>query len=391
MSTFLYTRLSGFYFFYFALLGAMMPYWSLYLKQLNFDAETIGFLMATLYCSRIFAPSLWGWLADRTGKRMSIIRWGAAITWLIFIGIFWQTEALGIGLVMLAYSFFWNAVIPQFEVVTLNHLGIERARYSLIRVWGSIGFTLTVLVLGYAFDYIGIAWLPVIMLALMVMIWLNACIVPSSETGTATPSESSPNDAKFLKTLSKPAVLAFFAATFLVQLSHGPYYTFFSVMLEEQGFNRSEIGYMWSLGVVAEVIAFIFMHRMMGLMGVRGVMLLSVFLAIVRWAVVAIFPNSLGLLLGSQLLHAFTFGALHSTGIALVHNYFDTRTQGRGQALFSSVGFGLGGTVGAVLSGMFWQSHGSTFSFLMASGVCVAALILAYTWVYPIDKTEAEN
>ena len=391
MSKLPYKRLSGFYFFYFSLLGAMMPYWSLYLKQLNFDAKAIGLLMATLYCSRIFAPSLWGWLADKTGKRMSIIRWGAAATWLLFLGIFWQESAWGIGLIMLAYSFFWNAVLPQFEVVTLNHLGDKRERYSQIRVWGSIGFTLTVVALGYIFDFISVSWLPVIMLLLMIMIWLNACLVPAGDTSTVLESTEHSNGGMFLSTLCRPAVIAFFAATFLVQLSHGPYYTFFSVMLEDQGFNRSEIGYMWSLGVVAEVVAFIFMHRMIGRFGVRGVMLFSLLMAVVRWAVIALYPTNIVLLLMSQLLHAFTFGALHSTGVALVHNFFDANTQGRGQALFSSVGFGLGGTLGAVLSGMFWQSHGSMVSFLMASIICAVALILTYTWVYPIDKAGAKN
>lgn len=95
----------------------------------------------------------------------------------------------------------------------------------------------------------------------------------------------------------------------------------FSVMLEDQGFNRSEIGYMWSLGVVAEVVAFIFMHRMIGRFGVRGVMLFSLLMAVVRWAVIALYPTNIVLLLMSQLLHAFTFGALHSTGVALVHNF----------------------------------------------------------------------
>jgi PPP family 3-phenylpropionic acid transporter len=105
-----YVRLSGFYFFYFALLGALVPYWSLYLTSFDFDAKTIGTLMALLQVSRIIAPNLWGWVADRSGKRVEIVRFGAFMTCIIFIAMFWQDTALGIGLVMLAFSFFWNAV-----------------------------------------------------------------------------------------------------------------------------------------------------------------------------------------------------------------------------------------------------------------------------------------
>lgn len=107
-----HVRLSGFYFFYFALLGTLVPYWTLWLQSLSFDAATIGWLMGILHVSRVLAPNLWGWLADRTGRRVHIVRFGALATWLIFILIFWQTSAVGIALVMAGFSFFWNAVLP---------------------------------------------------------------------------------------------------------------------------------------------------------------------------------------------------------------------------------------------------------------------------------------
>ena len=74
-----YWRLSGFYFFHFAFIGAFAPYWGLYLKSLSFNAFQIGVLMSLLHVMRIFAPTAWGWLADHTGRRMLIVQL-AAIT-----------------------------------------------------------------------------------------------------------------------------------------------------------------------------------------------------------------------------------------------------------------------------------------------------------------------
>ncbi len=122
-----YTRLSGFYFFYFSLLGALVPYWSLYLQSFDLDAASIGMLMSILMASRIIAPNIWGWLADKTGQRLAIVRAGSLVTCLIFIAIFWQDDVLGIALVMAGFSFFWNAVLPQFEVLTLAHLGVSQS------------------------------------------------------------------------------------------------------------------------------------------------------------------------------------------------------------------------------------------------------------------------
>ncbi len=374
-----YIQLSGFYFFYFALLGALVPYWSLYLKAYGFGAETIGMLMAVLHGTRIVAPNIWGWIADKTGQRLRIVRVGAFITCLFFIGIFWQNDAVGIGLVMLCFSFFWNAVLPQFEVITLSHLGDQRDKYSQIRLWGSVGFIIAVVVLGWVFDWVSVTWLPAVMLGLMVCIWLNALLVPAPET--LRPAKEVGDG--FLALLLRPQVIAFFLVCFLVQFSHGAYYTFYSVLMEEVGFSRSEIGLLWAVGVIAEVIIFIYMHRMIARFGLRHIMLVSLLLCIIRWQLIGQWPDTLGLMLVAQTFHAATFGCLHAVGIALVHHYFTEKTHGQGQALFSSFGFGAGGAAGALVSGLVWDDWGASWTFSVSAAACAVALVLAYVWIYP--------
>lgn len=375
-----YVRLSGFYFFYFALLGAMVPYWSLYLKSFGFDAQTIGVLMALMHASRIIAPNLWGWIADRTGARLRIVRLGSMMTCVAFIAIFWQESALGIGLVVLGFSFFWNAVLPQFEVITLSHLGAERDKYSRVRLWGSIGFIVAVLVVGALFDLVSVRWLPVVMLGFMVLIWLNALLVPEA---TLTHKAAQAESGNFLQQLMRPQVVAFFVVCFLVQFSHGPYYTFYSVLMEQVGFSRGEIGVLWAIGVIAEVVIFIYMHRLIQRYGLRNIMLASLMLCVVRWAMIGAVPEILPLMVAAQLLHAATFGCLHAVGIALVHRYFSDRTHGQGQALFSSFGFGAGGAAGALVSGMLWETVGAQWTWFVSAGAALFALMLAYVWICP--------
>lgn len=376
-----YIRLSGFYFFYFALLGAMIPYWSLYLQSLSFDAATIGVLMATLHFSRIFAPALWGWLADRTGKRIVIIQNGALLTCICFVAMFWQENALGIGIVMLAYSFFWNAVLPQMEVVTLQHLGARKSRYSRIRLWGSIGFILAVMAVGKLLDAAPIAILLWVLMGLMVLIWLNALMVPTlPQHKTEQQGEANPS---FMQVMCQPQVMMFFLITLLVQFSHGAYYTFYSVLLEQYGYSRLAIGGLWSLGVVAEVGIFLVMHLLIERFGLRLIMLISLCLCVIRWLAIGLGVESLAVLLLAQLLHAATFGSLHSVGIALVHHYFPAHATGRGQAMFSSIGFGIGGSLGALLAGFMWDSLGAALTFSVSAGFAAVAIVLAYVWIHP--------
>lgn len=379
-----YVQLSGFYFFYFALLGALVPYWSLYLKSFGHSAETIGILMALLHGTRIIAPNIWGWVADKTGQRMRIVRIGSFVTALAFIGIFWQSDALGIGLVMLAFSFFWNAVLPQFEVVTLSHLGEQREQYSRIRLWGSVGFVVAVILLGWVFDWISVRWLPVVMLVLMLAIWINALIVPAPPVQKTYRVRGD----GFLKLLLRPQVIAFFLICFLVQFGHGAYYTFYSVLMEGVGFSRGEIGMLWAVGVIAEVIIFIYMHRLIQSFGLRKIMMVSLVACVFRWLMIGVWPDELGIMLVAQTLHAATFGCLHAVGIALVHHYFSERTHGQGQALFSSFGFGAGGALGALVSGLMWDDFGAMGTFAVSALASLIAIVLAFVWIYPEKERE---
>jgi PPP family 3-phenylpropionic acid transporter len=376
-----YFRLSGFYFFYFALLGVLVPYWSLYLISFDFDAQTVGALMALLQLSRIVAPNLWGWMADKSGKRVEIVRFGALMTCLMFISMFWQDTALGIGLVMLAFSFFWNAVLPQFEVITLEELGDKKDKYSQIRLWGSIGFIVTVVGIGALLDFISIRWLPSLMLILMICIWLNTLFIPKQARVIETEEEG--NCSGFMALLLRPQVIVFFVICFLVQFGHGAYYTFYSVLMVDVGYSRTEIGFLWAIGVVVEVLVFIYMHWMLQRWGIRKIMVVSLFLCVVRWLLIGTVPENLSLMLFAQTLHAATFGCLHAVGIALVHAYFTKKTYGQAQALFSSIGFGLGGALGAFLSGLLWDDFGAFYTFSLSAFASFIAVALALIWIYP--------
>ena len=147
-----YWRLSGFYFFHFAFIGAFAPYWTLYLKSLSFASFQIGVLMSLLHVTRIFAPAAWGWLADHIGKRMLIVR-SAAIAGLIsYCGVFLGESYGWLFVVMALLSFFWSASLPLIEATTLSYLGESITKYGLIRVWGSVGFILAVTGIGYLLD-----------------------------------------------------------------------------------------------------------------------------------------------------------------------------------------------------------------------------------------------
>ncbi|WP_425054437.1 MFS transporter [Pseudomonas abyssi] len=367
-----YWRLSGFYFAYFALLGGVAPFLSLYFESLGFSPARIGELVAIPMLMRCIAPNLWGWLGDATGQRLLIVRVGALLTALCFAGIFWRQDYWWLAAIMALHSFFWHAVLPQFEAITLAHLGSQSARYSQLRLWGSVGFILTVVLLGLLLQRAGMAVYPMAMFGTMLLIAVCSTLVPQPPRQPASAAVAGDG---FLQRLRQPGVPAFFVAVALMQLSHGPYYTFLSIHLEALGYSRGLIGMLWALGVLAEIVLFMFMHRLLAWISLRQLLVVSFALAALRWLLLGTLAEEMLVLVFAQLLHAATFGAFHVASIHLVQQRFGERYQGQGQALYATLA-GIGGALGALCSGYAWAGMGPTLTFAAAALAAFVGMLL---------------
>ncbi|PAU59535.1 MFS transporter [Pseudomonas sp. PIC25] len=370
-----YWRLSGFYFFYFCLLGATAPFLALYFAHLGFPSARIGELVAIPMLMRCLAPNLWGWLGDYTGRRLAIVRLGAVCTLLSFALILIDKSYAWLALIMALHAFFWHAILPQFEVITLAHLQDQAARYSQIRLWGSIGFIFTVVGLGKLFDWVSLDAYPLAILLIMAGIVAGSGWIPNAQPQTG---EDRPDRGGFFRQLRQPGVLAFYLCVGLMQLSHGPYYTFLTIHLEALGYSRGVIGLLWALGVVAEVLLFIVMARVLCYFSLRQVLAASFLLAALRWLLLGTLADHLSVLLFAQLLHAATFGSFHVAAIHFVQRSFGDRQQGQGQALYATLA-GVGGALGALYSGYSWNSLGPVWTFVIASLAALAATVIIAT------------
>ena len=382
-----YWRLSSFYAFYFALLGAWLPFWPLYLKELGYGAAAIGALVGTMQLTKVVAPSVWGWLADRSGARLRVIRAGGLAALLAFLCIFLIDPAAAQGgfvplaLIIVGYSFFWNAVLAQFEVVTLAHLGARYRRYSLVRVWGSVGFIAAVAGLGFAFDRIALHWLPAVVAALLAGMWFSTLSVGEATASVRGAAKAAMPLGRLLR---RPAVMAFFAACFLLQFSHGPYYTFLSVYLEMHGYSRGPTGLLWSLGVVAEVVLFLVMHRLLARFTLRQILLASLALTALRWLLIGAWVDVLPLLIFAQCLHAASFASYHAAAVELVRTLFAGGNEGQGMALYSGISYGAGAASGALVSGLLWTVN-PAFAFASATLASALAVVIGWRWLRPSE------
>jgi len=371
-----YWRLSGFYFFYFAVLGVLVPYWGLYLQSVGFTSSEIGSLMALLMVSRIVAPNVWGWIADHRQSRLAVVRFASLLTFVAFAGVFFGTGFWWLASVMLVFSFFWHASLPVLEVITMNHLGAQPGAYGRVRLWGSIGFIVSVLALGPVVDSVGPWWILPSLFALMLAVWLSSLMLTDAQVaGRIEPPTP------FLKFILRPEVLAFLLAGFFMQLSHGPYYTFYSIYLQSLGYSKTVIGALWAFAVLCEIGVFLVMSRLLARVTLRQVLIASFLLAACRWLLIGLFPEQLWVLVLAQGLHAATFGTFHAAGMQVIYRFFTGQHQHRGQALYGTASFGLGGAVGSLYSGYMWDALGPMATYAIAAAAAGVAFVIAVRWI----------
>jgi PPP family 3-phenylpropionic acid transporter len=370
-------RLAAYYFAFFAHAGAYVSYFSLYLAGRALAAHEIAFALAMPQVARIVAPALWGWLADAWGERYP----GARRAIVVFSGfailagfgaIFFQQSAGTIALTLLLMSFFSAGAAPLVEAITFSVLQGGIGQYGPIRLWGSVGFILAVLGTGAWLDFHDASTLIVIAILLAAGVCIVSAALPVS------PAAPVQHGSERLGTvLRRPAVIAFFGACFCMTAAHGTMYVFYSIYLEQAGYSKTLIGMLWTLGVLAEILLFLRLPQLLRRFSLRMLLLASFICAVARFPAIGWGVHVLWLLAAAQLLHAATFGAFHSGCVAAVHRLFPGPLAARGQALYSSIAYGLGGATGSLVAGATWEPLGAPASFAISAlfALCGAALV----------------
>lgn len=366
------------YLFYYAALGILIPYWSPYLQSIGLTPVQIGQLTAVYLCWRLAAPPAWGWLADHSGRRMELVRLAALIAAAAFMGVAAQRGVAGLVLWLSLFAVFWTALLPQYEANTLAVLGPRIAAYGRIRLWGSVGFILAVTLGGWWFGKQGVQDVPRFIAGLICLMALGTLLAPAAP-GPARDA-SSPT---LRGVLGQPRVIALLVVALLMQAAFGPYYVFFTLYLETLGYPRLLIGLLWALGVAAEILVFIYSPWLFRRFRRRVLLGVALACTVLRWAVTAAAPQYLWLLVMAQTLHLASFGLFHAVAVVCIHDFFPGRTHGRGQALYSSVGFGAGGALGSLYSGYAWSLLGPSAMFWLASALVLLAGMIAARWLKP--------
>lgn len=361
---------------YFAHIGFFNPYLPLWLKDLGFGLFTISLLTSVQSATRLFAPYAWGWISDHTGERVRLMRYSATAALLLSLGLWLEWGAVGLFVLLLLLFTHTSSMMPMSEAA-MAHLvsqggGFDARRYGRVRLWGSLGFLVTVLLAGAWFERFGMgsfpAWTFATLAAVAASVWWMPDHKEAVVAETVRPA--------LAPVLRQPVVRWFFTSVFFHVLSHIFVYVFLSLYLDSLGFSKAVIGVLWAVSVLFEVAWFFTQGRWLPRLALSHWLVLAAALAALRMGLMAAWPVFLVLVV-AQALNAITFAAHHTTCIALLSHHFPGRLRGRGQALYAVAGYGFPGVLGGLGGGWISARWGLDAVYTVATLTALVAVACA--------------
>jgi len=366
------------YFTQFGVMGIFLPFFNLYCYHIGFDGFQIGVLSSLRSATMVLSPLIWGALADRFRKRRPIFIFCSFTSTAIWVLYFFTLDFRIILFITLGYTFFYAPLISFLEAFTVDVLGPRKKSYGRVRVWGSVAFILSALAVGKMLDYHSINSILILILAGLSMQALISVHVPRHRAAEETARTS------HRSLFSNPKVIIFLVSAFLMLVSHGAYYAFFSIHLEGLGFGKGIIGLSWAFASIAEIVVMLKADSILQRFSLPKVLLCSFIVAALRWLIL-FFSTSFYIIFASQLLHAVTYGAFHIASILYIDALTPATSKTLGQAVNNAFTYGLGLMVGFFISGVLYESVGAFNMFLVSSLTALSALAVfaAYHLILP--------
>jgi PPP family 3-phenylpropionic acid transporter len=361
---------------YFAHIGFFNPYLPLWLKDLGFPIVTISLLTSVQSVTRVFAPYAWGALSDHTGERVRLLRASAAVALLASAGLWVDGGPWWVGAVLLLLFTHTSSMMSLTEAAMAHLVAGDWGRYGRVRLWGSAGFLLTVFAAGAWFERAGMGSFPLWAMATLALVLVCTFWLPDARE---QPVAHAPHARLPVgPVLRQPEVRWFFASLLFHVMSHFAIYGFLSLYLDSLGYDKAMIGTLWAVSVAVEIAWFFAQGRFISRMPMARWMVACGAAMVLRMALTGGMGFSLVALFVAQALHALTFATHHTVCIAMVSRHFPGRLRGRGQALFTVIGYGVGGVVGVLAGGALASRFGFQAMFLASAVLALLGTMCAW-------------
>lgn len=362
------------YFTYFFSYGIFLSFWGVWLKGVGLTPEIIGMLLGAGLVARFLGSLLIAPRVSDPSRLITALRVLALATLIFAMAFYAGSHVAWLAVVIVGFNLFFSPLVPLTDALAGTWQKQFPMDYGRVRLWGSIAFVIGSALTGKLvslYDYRAILVMLSLGTASMLLgMLLRPSILPQGESrqqeGAGWPA---------WRTLIAQN-WRFLACVSLLQGAHAAYYGFSAIYWQSVGYSASTVGYLWSLGVVAEVVIFALSNRLFRRFSARDLLLLSAVCGLVRWSLMG-WTIALPWLVVAQILHCGTFTVCHLAAM----RYISAR-QGseviRLQAVYSAVAMGGSIALMTMIAGFLFEHLHQGLFFIMAL-LALPALILRPT------------
>ncbi|PMH46237.1 3-phenylpropionic acid transporter [Vibrio sp. 10N.286.49.B3] len=364
--------ISQYFFGFFFSYGVYLPFWALWFEGQGVSATNIGFLMGIGFATRCVANMLITPRIHKVEYLMPALRW-LSLAALVFIGFHFFTShnVWLMAVATILFNLSCGPIMPLSDSVANYYNRLQLLDYGRTRLWGSIAFIAGSTVVGFLIAHYGLNM--IIYTAMAGMLAAHVLALRSPSVALVSDTSSAQERPKLLQLLKDPSVVRFLVLITLIQSSHAAYYGFSTIYWKEAGYSEDIIGYLWSLGVIAEVGVFAFTRRLFGGWTLRSLFLIAAAAVMLRWGITASTTAIFALVI-VQLLHGVTFALAHFATIKYIQQQGDNKMVAL-QSLYNAIPLGACMALMMAVSGWGYGQWGGNVFWLMAAMGAVALFI----------------
>jgi MFS transporter, PPP family, 3-phenylpropionic acid transporter len=346
----LFFNLSAFFYFYFSVTSVYVVFMPKILQSVGYSTFEIGIIFAMAPLMRFIVPFTFLKHVKLTKKIFYlalIVLLLSAGSFYIFIHSFWLFLCSNL---LLGASF--GLLLPYIETYAMEYL--KKEKYGKSRLFGSIGFMLIGIILARNLEnyHVGIHYFFAAVFATSLFGFLVTC-----------KNNDSHEESLIQEKFELKKVTFIWISLFLMQVSFGAFYNFFTIYETAHGISLETISYLWAFGVICEIIFFYFQAPLLKY-NLLSIIKIATLFAAFRWLLLFLFPDSLFITFFSQSFHAIAFALHHTAAISLLYSIYNNKKLAA--QFYYGFSFGLGGFLGAILAGYFYGKYLYLYAAIIA-------------------------
>ena len=362
----LYARIL--FFCYYMAFGAFFPFINLYYQRIGLTGVQIGTLSSIPLLVMSTTSVLWGGIADVLRLHRRILNIALFLTPIVVFFLSRTTEYSILIPLVIAYAFFSAPIVPLLDNAALEAIETHGGTYGGLRVWGSISWMASTWIVGELIDKFDTSWLFYSYITLMGLTFIFSIFQPVRSKITRSSLGHNLH-----RLVTRHDFIFFIISILLLAVATGSVNNFFSLYMDGLGAGEGAIGLAWSIAALSEIPVMLLSGTIMRHIGENGLLKISFITYAFRWLVYS-FIQVPALVLPLQLLHGFSYGTFQVGGVTYVNNRTPKSMRTTGQAIFTTISYGIGPIIGTLIGGYFYDTVGIATLFRILSVITIVGL-----------------